>query len=151
MIVPAHSRWPRRIEPIAVTETVPDPRVDEVFDLIDRAMSLTRESAVLFDDGATDDGLDLLDQRAPLFARLGEIFGELAGPAGPGGKFLPGAELDRITFAAGELGRLDAVVSARLTSLRGDLERDLDNLRPNVSVAPGYTGSEPPRHLDRRG
>lgn len=154
MIVPAHSRWPRRIEPAALPENAPDPRIEEVFDLLDRVVALTRKSASRFDDGATDEGLDLLDQRAPLFLRLGEIFGELAGgpgPAGAGGTFLPGAELDRITFAAGELGRLDESVSSRLSTLRGDLERNLETLRPDPGMAPGYIEPEPPRHIDRRG
>ncbi len=154
MIVPAHGRWPRRLDAVALPDNPPSQPIDEVFDLLDRVMTLTRQSAIRFDDGATDDGLDLLDQRTPLFLRMGEIFGKLATgtpPEGGATKGVPGPDLDRLTFAAGELSRLDASVSARLGSLRGDVERDLQGLRPSTGTAPGYVEPELPRHLDRRG
>ncbi len=135
-------------------DNTPDPRIDEVFTLLERVMTLTRQSAIRFDAGATDDGLDLLDQRTPLFARMGEIFSTVAsGSASDGGarKSVSGPDLDRLTFAAGELGRLDTTVSTRLRSLRGDVERDLEGLRPNPGTASGYIEAEPPRHIDRRG
>lgn len=154
MIVPAHGRWPRRHDPVAVPDSPPNQQIDEVFDLLDRVIALTQQSATRFDAGAADDGLDLLDQRAPLFLRMGEIFGLLAtGSALDGGarKGVSGPDLDRLTFAAGELGRLDTSVSAKLESLRGDVGRDLENLRPDAGTAPGYIEPELPRHLDRRG